>query len=297
LLNTYHYTVYVPTNASIQALQDAGKLPTWEQVEAEAETSVKDSLNKVISDFLKYHIQDNAVFIGSGNQTGEYETACINPVTQRFYKLNVTADNNGITIKDLANKTRQVTGNPPLRNLMAREYQYNNKDVALANEIETSSYVVIHQIDEPLSYDPAHFALRPSQHQKTSKAMKNYLLYGLLLIATPDPHPAERTKSRRHHQRNDYRQVRSYDTSERQGGGCLQSYRGPLRHRHQRELFVQVGQSGQQNPGILRWICQSNTPHQRHRRQHPHAGIHPAKGSRGQFQQKDGNRRSGHSCP
>jgi uncharacterized surface protein with fasciclin (FAS1) repeats len=158
LLNTYHYTVYVPTNASIQALQDAGKLPTWEQVEAEAETSVKDSLNKVISDFLKYHIQDNAVFIGSGNQTGEYETACINPVTQRFYKLNVTADNNGITIKDLANKTRQVTGNPALRNLMAREYQYNNKDVALANEIETSSYVVIHQIDEPLSYDPAHFA-------------------------------------------------------------------------------------------------------------------------------------------
>ncbi len=29
--------------------------------------------------------------------------------------------------------------------------------------------------------------LRPSQHQKTSKAMKNYLLYGLLLIATLTP--------------------------------------------------------------------------------------------------------------
>lgn len=152
LLNTFHYTVYVPTNDSIQALQDAGKLPTWEQVEAEFLTSVKDSLTKVITDFLKYHIQDNAVFIGSGNHSGEYETACINPITKRFYKLNITADNNGITIKDLAKRTIHVTSNPALRNLMAREYQYNNKDAALANEIETSSYVVVHQIDRPLYY-------------------------------------------------------------------------------------------------------------------------------------------------
>ncbi|MGX8696850.1 MAG: fasciclin domain-containing protein, partial [Prevotella sp.] len=59
--NTYHYSIYVPTNESIEALQRAGKLSTWEKVDAYEEegnqtAKTRDSLQ--IVNFLKYHIQD-----------------------------------------------------------------------------------------------------------------------------------------------------------------------------------------------------------------------------------------------
>lgn len=157
LFNTFHYTVYVPTNTSIQELQDAGSLPTLEQIDALADGTTKDSLKTVINMFVKYHLQDNALYIGGGSTSGNFETALINPVTQRFYKLEVQSSNSGISIKDLAGNVRHVTSTTNLRNLMAREYQYNNKDVSMANELETSNYAVIHQIDKPLMYSPTQF--------------------------------------------------------------------------------------------------------------------------------------------
>lgn len=157
LLNTYHYTVYAPTNESIQELQDAGKLPSWEQIDPLPDGTSKDSLKNIINQFVKYHIQDNSLYIGAGSTSGNFETALINSVSQRFYKLNVRADNDGITITDMAGNIRHVTDNPELRNLMAREYQYNNKDVTKATEIETSSFAVIHQIDKPLMFSATQF--------------------------------------------------------------------------------------------------------------------------------------------
>src|SRR5574344_407187 len=156
LFNTYHYTVYVPTNESIIALEKAGTLPTWDVVEEERKNGnlgavSTDSLK--IVDFLKYHIQDNAIFIGAGSQNGEYETSTINPSTKRFYKLTVNADNSGITVNDLAGNTRHVkTSAPSLYNIMAKEYQYNSKDASDAQNIETSSSAVVHLIDGPLFY-------------------------------------------------------------------------------------------------------------------------------------------------
>jgi uncharacterized surface protein with fasciclin (FAS1) repeats len=167
LFNTYHYTVYVPTNESIQELQDAGKLPTWEQIDALPDGTAKDNLKAVVSAFVKYHIQDNSLYIGAGSSTGKYETALINPVSQRFYKLNVTTDNSGIAVTDLAGNVRHVTSDAGLRNLMAREYQYNNPDVAKATEIETSSFAVIHQIDKPLMYSTTQFGSNvPARNSK-----------------------------------------------------------------------------------------------------------------------------------
>lgn len=157
LFNTYHYTVYVPTNQSIQALQDAGKIPSWTQIDAELDLVKRDSLTSVINNFLRYHIQDNAVYLGSGSTEGDFETACNNPLTKRFYRLNVTANNNSISLEDLAGNTRHVTSDPALRNLMAREYQYNNKDAAVATELETSAYAVVHLIDQPLMYSSSQF--------------------------------------------------------------------------------------------------------------------------------------------
>lgn len=155
VFNTYHYTVYVPTNKSIEDLQKSGKLPTLESLDylEEAglyEQKTADSLK--IVNFVKYHIQDNALFIGAGNNDGDYETAIIDPKTERFYKVSVKANNDGISITDGAGNTRQVQKSGNLYNLMAREHQYNAISASSITEIETSSSAVIHQIDEPLFY-------------------------------------------------------------------------------------------------------------------------------------------------
>ena len=154
VFNTYHYTIYVPTNESITELQRQGKLSSWEAVDAFEEAGnltakTRDSLQ--IVNFLKYHIQDNALFIGAGEDSGDFETAVIDPATERFYRVTARLTSNGLEIIDHARNTRHVvTSNPALYNLVAREFQYNTSDASSSNQIETSSSAVIHLIDQPL---------------------------------------------------------------------------------------------------------------------------------------------------
>ena len=154
VFNTYHYTIYVPTNESIEELQRQGKLPTWEAVEALEEAGdvlgkSRDSL--LIANFVKYHIQDNALFIGAQEDSGDFETAVIDPSTERFYRLSAKLSDGEIVIVDHAGNTRRVlTSNPNLYNIVAREFQYNSADPTRATMIETSSSAVIHLIDKPL---------------------------------------------------------------------------------------------------------------------------------------------------
>lgn len=172
-LNTYHYTVYVPTNESIQALIDNGKLPTWEQVEMCKETgneerATADSL--AIVSFLRYHIQDNSLVIGGGNDDEDHETALIDAVTHRFYHVHALLEDDGLTVCDNAT-TEWLNENPSMRgsdehnrrlakvvtssglyNLMAREYQYNTTSPSSASMIQTTSSAVVHLIDKPLMY-------------------------------------------------------------------------------------------------------------------------------------------------
>lgn len=153
LFNTYHYTIYVPTNESIEALQKSGKLSSWEKVDAyeeEGNLTAKSRDSLQIVNFLKYHIQDNALFIGAEEESGDFETAVIDPSTERFYRVRAVLSDSGISITDHAGNTRQVVKGQGLYNLVAREYQYNTQDAITANAIETSSSAVIHQIDQPL---------------------------------------------------------------------------------------------------------------------------------------------------
>ena len=147
LFNTYRYTIYVPTNTS-------GKLPTWEQVEAEGDEEKKDSLRNEIETFIKYHIQDNAYYVGQGTDSGEYETSAykVTDGNLSYYKLKTQVDNVGITIADGVGHTCKVDTTKGLYNLMAREYQYDASDAANARNLYTSSFAVIHQIDGALQY-------------------------------------------------------------------------------------------------------------------------------------------------
>lgn len=206
-MSTYHYTVYVPTNASIKALVDTtgGKIPpiytpqmiddiidAYEDLDDEDEQEAmrlkiwekhkvlagiptdsvmpsgylpknqfKDFMYTRLKDFVKYHIQDNSIYLGAQfnadlddvkGGAAQYETAYLNEY-QQFVKLSVKPSTAGdaLSVTDMAKNVRSVTKNigetgRPLYNIMCREYEYDSSDT----KIETSSYVVIHQIDKPL---------------------------------------------------------------------------------------------------------------------------------------------------
>jgi hypothetical protein len=215
--NTYHYTIYVPTNAAIDALVASKAILTPQDINAitlayknyqsqlQADygkskgdslyadslihlsmslrhaaagsdptpkdsafklANYTDSLKNQLKDFIRYHIQDNSVYCNSEFKAGydeqgntatvaNYETAYMNK-NQQFVKLEVKGGTD-ITIKDAGGNTRHVvkgtsvTGKP-LFNIMCREYEYNKSAVSNVGDtqLETSSYVVIHQIDGAL---------------------------------------------------------------------------------------------------------------------------------------------------
>lgn len=165
LFDNYHYTVWVPTNESLDALHDAGILPYWEDLDAQTDSAwggnrdaakvMKYKIRTRIIDFLRYHIQDNAVFIGEGVVNGRYETSKLNPVNKKFYSLAVDANNSSIVVTDALNNRRNVlTGNQGLYNNMCREYLYTQKDkeTAYKGNLYSSSHAVVHLIDGPLMF-------------------------------------------------------------------------------------------------------------------------------------------------
>ncbi len=160
LFNTYHYTVYVPSNEAIQNLQNEGKLPTWEQVEAAHEEGNTDKATAdsiKILNFLKYHIQDNALYIGAQPETGDFETSLFNRTDKRFYMLKASLKDDSIEVEDGKKAKHTVTkktdaAGRPLYNIQAREYLYNSRDAETATNLYTTSSAVIHLIDSPLSW-------------------------------------------------------------------------------------------------------------------------------------------------
>ena len=108
--NTYHYTVYIPSNEAIKELYAQG-LPTWELI---AEESKKNpgramAMIRLVNNFARYHFQDQSVYhdrsrffipdvSGGKNYEATLSTSLINPTTGRFYDMLVMSDENNSTI-------------------------------------------------------------------------------------------------------------------------------------------------------------------------------------------------------
>ncbi len=151
--NTYHYSVYVPTNEAVESAIAKG-LPTWEIIKAETDQQLKDSMTILLNNFLKYHFQDNSLYVdGATTKKNEYETAAYTLTGNKaYYKLNTELTPGGLVLKTAANTTARVKTDGKY-NIMARDYKFNNPDREKATLIETSSWAVIHQIDNVLLYD------------------------------------------------------------------------------------------------------------------------------------------------
>jgi uncharacterized surface protein with fasciclin (FAS1) repeats len=151
-LNTFHYTLYVPTNEEVQKAIQNG-LPTWDHVERETDQELRDALAEKIIRFLRYHFQDNAVFLDKPSISASYETATLNTNTDTFYKLTLSGGNYSLNITTASKGTARVKTDGGLFNIMARDFKFNTATPATATLIETSSYIVIHQIDKCLYFE------------------------------------------------------------------------------------------------------------------------------------------------
>lgn len=181
LFDNYNYTVYVPTNSSIEKLQQEGKLPTFETIDAswdekkssefdqllerehlliegydqlrgpvktQYRKAAKEHVQNVLRDFVRYHVQDHSIAVGlaSDRYSGLYETMKRNPVNNRFFTLDVSFDNQQITVTDELGLQHRVITTPGLYNNIVREYWIKNNLQRMVSD------AVVHLIDSPLMY-------------------------------------------------------------------------------------------------------------------------------------------------
>ena len=162
LFDAYNYTVYVPTDSEMEKLHDEGLLPDWtdyENLTAEQFGGDASLLKKAqtivagrILNFLKYHIQDNSVFIGGEPTSGvKYETSTLNPLNNRFFSVTVDADDEQLTVTDQLGNPRHVVKGDNC-NLIGREYWIQNAQNVNNTQLYNASDLVVHQIDGPLFY-------------------------------------------------------------------------------------------------------------------------------------------------
>lgn len=171
--NTFRYTVYVPTNEAIQRAYQEGIIPTWDYVNSLTDKTKKDSLISKLERFVRYHFQDNSVFIHPSQPVNQlYQTATIklnggythfNTFKNKFYRI--LAQSNGQGGIELTTETGDKVTIDPKKypcNILTRDYVFSINPASitsltmssyLSSEITTSSTAVIHQIDKVLRFE------------------------------------------------------------------------------------------------------------------------------------------------
>lgn len=205
VFNTYHYTIYVPSNeAVLEAI--ANGLPTIQQaneylnalgknLSAAQKQVYLDGISAIIRDFVCYHIHDNSVYIGGANvEKRLYQTSALDTEANLFRRLTVSADNASLTIVDGAESTHHVEVVPDkegvLYNIMTRDYLFNDgksgitmqgsgesatskeTDITICKQIETSSFAVIHAVDGVLLYDNEQLERYKDEVARTQRAFE-----------------------------------------------------------------------------------------------------------------------------
>ena len=129
--------------------------------------SLKQAYTRRVMNLLKYHFQDNAVYIGGDARNMSFETAATHldgADKGLSYTLRVNSDAAGIMVTDNSEKTDVVhikPENPEFYNRMTREYTFSEKTEN--GNINASSYVVVHRVNEPLIYDDECFCLQDNE--------------------------------------------------------------------------------------------------------------------------------------
>ena len=184
VFDNYNYTAYIPTNATLQKLQQDGILPLTEELEMGDENDevidsicraegwyeglttekditaqrekVKTAIKDIVTNFIRYHLQDHSVAVGMPIASGDnvYESMKRNLETGRFTPIEAHVSTSSMTVVDEMGNTRNVVTTSGLYNNLCREYWFDKQ-----NRLFMFSDVVVHQIDGPLFYSSQ--AMRP----------------------------------------------------------------------------------------------------------------------------------------
>ena len=176
--NNYRYTVYVPTNAAVQDAIAHG-LPTWESIRTWIDDHMEDITEEVdgeltttkklseenklkaeaqvtlLVNFLKYHFQDQSLFVDNVNNSGSYQTASIDEQNDVYQVLKIKQSPNAMSVTDQAGTTHNVVTADGKFNLLVRDAKFNNnpiKNPASCKFVESSSYAVVHQVSGALNF-------------------------------------------------------------------------------------------------------------------------------------------------
>ncbi len=172
--NTYNYTVYVPTNDAIQTAIADSVIHDWNYIDAITDDDLRQTEIDSLERFLRYHFQDNSIYIGGDDVDDLYQTATIknddsesyfSTYQNKYYRLGVVGGSSSITLTTETGETANVITDNGLYNIMARDYIFSDNPQAYAeadgtgsgddfisSSITTSSMAVIHQIDNILSF-------------------------------------------------------------------------------------------------------------------------------------------------
>lgn len=169
LFDNFNYTVYVPKDkilAIMTGIDDSPAaqahplyktLPTWEDFVNASSDEEQVFIANRIHDFVRYHVQDNSVFVNGGNINATYETAKVNSDTKKFYTLNVNANASQLTVTDALNNKYTVGindfCNKPIREYWIQGTPGKIKDKTTITQIKGCSNAVVHKIDGALFYD------------------------------------------------------------------------------------------------------------------------------------------------
>lgn len=188
-LQQYDYTIYVPTNALLQDAMNKHYIPTPEELQELYEMSAdgqethiyalyQTAVNK-LRRFIRYHIQDNSVFIKGKKETNkEYLTETIDNTTKQFYSVFVTNNGSSLSVKDHKGNVANVVTDEGKYNLIGRDIRVNNSTGSITNPdksksttIDMYSCTVVHQIDNVLWFE------EPSDqwHKDLYEDLNNYL--------------------------------------------------------------------------------------------------------------------------
>jgi uncharacterized surface protein with fasciclin (FAS1) repeats len=173
--NTFNYTVYVPTNEAILQAISTGLIMNWEQINAITDNLQKTAAMEKLERFLRYHFQDNSLFVDGETFYRLYQTATIkqNEVETQFrtykdkyYRLGITSDGENIKLDTENWGSANLIRNNGLYNIMTRDYIFSGNPQAYReidgtgagtefsnSSIVTSSTAVIHQIDNVLRFE------------------------------------------------------------------------------------------------------------------------------------------------
>ena len=168
--SNYNYTLYAPDNDAMQIAYAHG-LPTWEQIHelvdpylqnpnADGAEEAKEQaavMIKAIRDFIRYHFHANSIYASPADaiDAADYTTFLVDDATFINKTIRVSrADDGKISVSDeYSTKVIDPSNSQLFSNEMTRDMEFAYNRTELNNYVSSSSYAVVHELAEPLSYN------------------------------------------------------------------------------------------------------------------------------------------------